>query len=179
MQTVKIHNKLFHQYISAAEIQDRIVEISKELTKKFADKNPVFIVVLRGSFMFAADILRQFNDPCEIEFVKLSSYDGMQSTGKIKIDLAPNASKINNRDVIIIEDIVDSGLTMHFFMHYLQEFQPKSVSLVSFLYKPENMKKDVLIDHIGFTIPDLFVIGYGLDYDGNGRNLAAVYQLAL
>ena len=172
MQTVKIHNKLFHQYISAAEIQDRIVEISKELTKKFADKNPVFIVVLRGSFMFAADILRQFND-------ELSSYDGMQSTGKIKIDLAPNASKINNRDIIIIEDIVDSGLTMHFFMHYLQEFQPKSVSLVSFLYKPENMKKDVLIDHIGFTIPDLFVIGYGLDYDGNGRNLAAVYQLAL
>ena len=77
MQTVKIHNKLFHQYISAAEIQDRIVEISKELTKKFADKNPVFIVVLRGSFMFAADILRQFNDPCEIEFVKLSSFDGM------------------------------------------------------------------------------------------------------
>ena len=129
--------------------------------------------------MFAADILRQFNDPCEIEFVKLSSYDGMQSTGKIKIDLAPNASKINNRDIIIIEDIVDSGLTMHFFMHYLHEFQPKSVSLVSFLYKPENMKKDVLIDHIGFTIPDLFVIGYGLDYDGNGRNLAAVYQLAL
>jgi hypoxanthine phosphoribosyltransferase len=178
MQTVTIKNKLFHKYITEQEIQQRVVEISKELTKLYYDKKPVFIVVLRGSFMFAADILRQFNDPCEIEFVKLSSYDGMQSTGKIRIDLAIDAVKIKNRDVIIIEDIVDSGLTMHFFKNYLKEFHPNSINLISFLYKPENMQKDVQIDYIGFTIPDLFVVGYGLDYDGEGRNLGAVYQIA-
>lgn len=178
MQTIEIKNKLFHQYITADEIQHRVKEISSELSKKLHDKNPLFIVVLRGAFMFASDILKQFNHPCEVEFVKLSSYDGMQSTGKINIDLPLNEAKIKGRTVIILEDIIDSGLTMHFFINHLKEMQPNSVTLVSFLFKPENLEKEVNIDFIGFTIPNLFVVGYGLDYDGNGRNLAAVYQLA-
>lgn len=177
MQTIQIKDKLFHQYITEDEIQTRIKTIVAELSSTFHDKKPVFVVVLRGAFMFASDILKKFNHPCEIEFVKLSSYAGMQSTGKINITLPLKEEVVKNRDVIIIEDIVDSGLTMDFFISYVKALQPNSVSLISFLYKPENLKKDVKIDIIGFTIPDLFVIGYGLDFDGEGRNLSAVYQL--
>ena len=178
MQTIKIHDKLFHQYITEEEIQKRINEIVAELSAKFHDKNPVFVVVLRGAFMFASDILKKFNHPCEIEFVKLTSYTGMQSTGKINMILPLKEEIVKDRDIIIIEDIVDSGLTMDFFINYVKGLQPSSVSLISFLFKPDNLKKEVKIDIIGFTIPDLFVIGYGLDFDGEGRNLSAVYQLA-
>ena len=177
MQTIKINDKLFHLYITHDEIQQRIFEIKIELVHKFQDKKPLFIVVLRGAFMFASDLLKQYNEPCEIEFVKLSSYDGMASTGKINMELPLNEAKIKNRDIIILEDIVDSGLTMTFFKDYLQSLAPSSVTLVSFLFKPENLEKELIIDITGFTIPNLFVIGYGLDFDGEGRNLDAVYQL--
>ncbi|MCC6515576.1 MAG: hypoxanthine phosphoribosyltransferase [Chitinophagales bacterium] len=178
MQTIQIKDKLFKQYISDAEIQHRIQEIVAELLSKYHDKSPVFIVVLRGAFMFASDILKKYNHPCEIEFVKLTSYTGMESTGKINVSLPIKEEVIKDRHIIIIEDIVDSGLTMDFFSHYIQGMQPASVALVSFLYKPENLVKPVNIDIVGFTIPELFVIGYGLDYDGEGRNLSAVYQVA-
>ena len=177
MQTIQIKDKLFNQYITEAQIQTRIQEIVSELSEKYKDKNPVFVVVLRGAFMFASDILKKFNYPCEIEFVKLSSYTGMQSTGKINMLLPLKEEIVKNRDVIIIEDIVDSGLTMDFFVSYVKGLEPKSVSLISFLYKPENLQKEVKIDIVGFTIPDLFVVGYGLDFNGEGRNLSAVYQL--
>ncbi len=178
MQTIQIKDKLFHQYISEQEIQQRIQEIVSELSKTYHDKHPVFIVVLRGAFMFAADILKRFNHPCEIEFVKLSSYSGMESTGKINIAYPLKEEIVRDRNIIILEDIVDSGLTMDFFISYLKGMHPSSVSLVSFLFKPENLQKEVKIDYVGFTIPELFVVGYGLDYDGEGRNLGAVYQLA-
>ena len=177
MQTIQIKDKLFNQYITEAQIQTRIQEIVSELSEKYKYKNPVFVVVLRGAFMFASDILKKFNQPCEIEFVKLSSYTGMQSTGKINMLLPLKEEIVKNRDVIIIEDIVDSGLTMDFFVSYVKGLEPKSVSLISFLYKPENLQKEVKIDIVGFTIPDLFVVGYGLDFDGEGRNLSAVYQV--
>lgn len=177
MQTIQIKDKLFHQYITAAEIEQRVIEIKNELVKKFDTKKPLFIVVLRGAFMFASDLLKLYNETCDIEFVKLSSYEGMSSTGKIKMDLSLNEDKIKGRDVIIIEDIVDSGLTMTYFKAYLQNLEPTSITLVSFLFKPENLEKELTIDIIGFTIPNLFVVGYGLDYDGEGRNLSAVYQL--
>ena len=178
MQSIIIKNKKFKQYITEEKIQKRIYEIARQLSNEYKDKHPVFIVVLRGAFMFAADILKKFNHPCEIEFVKLSSYTGMQSTGKINMILSIKEEIIKNRDVIIIEDIVDSGLTMDFFLQYIKGLSPNSVRLVSFLYKPENLKKEIAIDYIGFTIPDLFVVGYGLDFDGEGRNLSAVYQLS-
>ena len=177
MQTIKIKDKQFRQYLSEEKIQERIQEIVEELNTKYKDKNPVFVVVLRGAFMFASDILKKFNYPCEIEFVKLSSYTGMKSTGKINMLLPLKEEVVKNRDVIIIEDIVDSGLTMDFFMSYLKGLEPSSVALIAFLYKPENLKKEVNIDIVGFTIPDLFVVGYGLDFDGEGRNLSAVYQV--
>lgn len=177
MLTIKIKEKLFHQYITENEIQIRINEIVTELSTKFHDKNPVFVVVLRGAFMFASDILKKFNHPCEIEFVKLSSYTGMESSGKINVSLELKEEVIKNRNIIILEDIVDSGLTMDFFIHYVQGMKPASVCLASFLYKPQKLQKQIHIDIVGFTIPDLFVVGYGLDYDGEGRNLSAVYQL--
>ncbi len=177
-KTIQIKDRLFHQYITEEEIQVRIKSIAAELSGKFQDKNPVFVVVLRGAFMFASDILKKFNHSCEVEFVKLSSYTGMTSTGKININLPLNEPLVTGRDIIILEDIVDSGLTMDFFTSYVKALEPTSVTLVSFLYKPENLQKDVHIDIVGFTIPDLFVVGYGLDYDGEGRNLSAVYQLA-
>lgn len=178
MLTIKIKDKIFQRYITHDEIQLRVQAISAELSKIYHDKNPIFIVILRGAFMFASDILKYFNDPCEIEFTHLSSYTGMESSGKIHIKLPVNEDKIKDRHIIILEDIVDSGLTMSFFTTYLNQLSPQSVSLVSFLYKPENLIKDIKIDYVGFTIPELFVVGYGLDYDGLGRNLKDVFQLA-
>lgn len=177
MQTIRLKDKLFQQYITEDEIQTRVRDIKDELLQKYEDKKPIFIVVLRGAFMFASDLLKLYNAPCEIEFVKLSSYEGMESSGKINIELHLNEPKIKGRDIIIIEDIVDSGLTMRFFKDYLQELQPASVSLVSFLVKPENFEHDISVDITGFMIPNLFVVGYGLDFDGEGRNFSAVYQL--
>jgi hypoxanthine phosphoribosyltransferase len=177
VQTITLKDKLFQLYITADEIQTRVADIKDELSKEFELKKPVFIVVLRGAFIFASDLLKQYNSPCEIEFVKLSSYEGMLSSGKINIDLHLNEQRIKGRDIIILEDIVDSGLTMLFFKKYLEELQPSSITLVSFLVKPENLLHDIKVDITGFRIPNLFVIGYGLDFDGEGRNLSAVYQL--
>lgn len=178
MSTIQIKDRHFREYLSQDEIQARVDAIVQELSGKFSDKHPVFIVVLRGAFMFASDILKKFNHPCEIEFVRLTSYAGMQSTGKINITQPLKEEIVRGRDIIILEDIVDSGLTMDFFTKYIQSLEPASVTLVSFLFKPENLQKEVKIDITGFVIPELFVVGYGLDYDGEGRNLPAVYQLA-
>ncbi len=177
MSAIYIKEKRFIEYITKDEIEIRVGQIKDELLTRFQDQKPVFIVVLRGAFIFASDLLKLYNAPCEIEFVKLSSYAGMQSTGKINLDLPLNEEKIRNRDIIILEDIVDSGLTMLHFKEYLSGLQPKSITLVSFLVKPESIEKEVKVDIVGFSIPSHFVIGYGLDYDGEGRNLNAVYQL--
>lgn len=176
-QHITIKDKRFKLFITAVEIQSRVEEIADTLTAQYGDKHPVFIVILRGAFMFAGDILKHFNEPCEIEFTKLASYEGMESSGKIQMLLPVKDEVIRGRDVIIIEDIVDSGLTMHYFMNYLKDLQPRSVTLVTLLTKPENLEKDVAVDHVGFIIPNLFVVGYGLDYDGEGRNLDAIYQV--
>jgi hypoxanthine phosphoribosyltransferase len=174
---ITIKDKKFKRFITAVEIQSRVEEIAETLSKEFHDKHPVFIVILRGAFMFAGDILKHFNDPCEIEFTKLASYDGMESSGKIQMLLPVKDEVIRGRDIIIIEDIVDSGLTMHYFMNFLKALHPKSVTLVTLLTKPENLEKEVTVNHVGFIIPNLFVVGYGLDYDGEGRNLDAIYQV--
>ncbi|HOU46508.1 MAG TPA: hypoxanthine phosphoribosyltransferase [Chitinophagales bacterium] len=178
MKTIKIKGSTFNEFLTEAQIQSRIDEIVTELSERYHDKHPVFVVVLRGAFIFASDILKKFNFPCEIEFVKLTSYTGMQSTGKINMVLSLKEEIVKGRDIIVVEDIVDSGLTMDFFIQYLHGLSPRSLSLITFLFKPENLQKEVKIDLAGFTIPDLFVVGYGLDYDGEGRNLSAVYQLA-
>lgn len=173
---IKVHDKSFTILLDNNTIQQRVTEIAQQINVDFKEKNPIFIIVLRGAFMFAADILKKIDIPCEIDFVKLSSYDGLQTSGKIKLD---SESKVNlvNRNVIIIEDIVDSGLTMEFFLQYLQTKNVQSTTIVSLLSKPENTKIPIKIDYCGFEIPNLFVVGYGLDYNEHGRNLDAIYQI--
>ena len=171
MQTIRINDKLFQQYITSDEIQLRVTEIADELLKKYEDKKPVFIIVLRGAFMFAADVLKLYNAPCEIEFVKLSSYDGMASSGKINIELHLNESKIKGRDIIILEDIVDSGLTVQQLVKTLTKKKPRSIKICALLSKPDRRIINVAIDYIGFKIPNKYVVGYGLDYQQKYRNL--------
>lgn len=173
---IQILDKQFKLYIDATTIQNRVMAIAEELNKDFANSRPIILVVLRGAFMFAADILKHLTIPCEIDFVQLSSYDGLSSSGKILLKSEPKTN-LENRKVIIIEDIVDSGLTMDFFIDYLKNKNIAQYTLVSLLAKPDNIEKPISIDYLGFNIPNLFVVGYGLDYNELGRNLDAIYQI--
>ena len=133
--------------------------------------------MLKGAFIFGADIIRHFDGYCEVSFVRTQSYSGTQTTHEVKLILGPEPTEVTGRDIIIIEDIVDSGYTMHRFIPTLEAQNPKSISLVTLLFKPAMLEKEVKIDHIGFEIPPKFVVGYGLDYDGLGRGLPDIYQL--
>lgn len=171
---MQINGKEFEVFIPEDEIAGIITRLSASINKDFADKNPCFIVMLNGAFMFAADLLRKITVSNEVVFVRYSSYDGMQTSGKIKKH-ASIPEKIKNRPVVILEDIIDTGITMDFFLSELKNYHPESVSVVSFLLKPEALQKNVHIDYVGKEIENRFVVGYGLDYDGFGRNLSAVY----
>ena len=163
-------------YINAKEIQDRIREVSKQIEKDYTGKNPLFLVVLNGAFIFAGDLMRNMDISCEIDFVKVSSYKGLASTGSLEIKI-PNETNLKDRHVIIIEDIVDSGFTMDQYIPKVKEQAPKSVKICTLLTKPSAAKYEVDIDYKCFDIPTKFVVGYGLDFDGAGRNLPHIYQL--
>ena len=139
-------------------------------------KKPIFLCVLNGAFVFAADLVRQFSAACDISFIKLSSYEGLQSSGKIANLLGLDID-LNDRHLIIVEDIIDTGNTMYWFLQELKHYQPASVALATLLVKPEALQHNFPIPYTGFEIPNKFVIGYGLDYEGEGRNLPAIYQL--
>lgn len=172
------HDKSFELFISEQEIQAKLFSIGSDIREKYKDSRPLFIGVLNGAFMFAADLIRACGDlDCEIIFVKLSSYEGMASSGKVISVIGVNADVVRDRDVIIIEDIVDTGKTMTDFMATLQTYQPKSVALATMFLKPDALEHPVKTDYVGFSIPNKFIIGYGLDYDGLGRNLSEVFQL--
>lgn len=173
---IRANDLNFETFISSEKIQSRINEIGAEITKNFSDKKPLFIGVLNGSFIYIADLVRACNFECEIAFVRLSSYQGTQSLGKIETVYGLEMD-ISERHLIVVEDIVDSGRTLNYFLDYLKKQNPKSVSLASLLLKPDAVLFPVTIDYLGFEIPDKFVIGYGLDYDGLGRNLKDIYQL--
>lgn len=175
-QTVKAHGLEFVPFISEEAIRDRVQEIGQQLSEAYKGKNPLFIGVLNGSFMFLADLVRASELDCDIAFTRLSSYEGMQSTGKIKTVIELE-EKLEGRHLIVVEDIVDTGKTMHYFLQKMKSKNPASVALVSLLVKPEAVKHEVIIDYTGFEIENKFVIGYGLDYDGLCRNLPAIYQL--
>lgn len=174
--TVKAHDLQFQLYLSAEKIQERVKELGMELFEKFHDKKPVFISILNGGFIFTADLTRACDIHCEISFIKLSSYQDTSSTGKV-VELIGLDTDVEGRDVIIVEDIVDTGETMVQFLKELEKSKPASVTIVSILVKPEALQGRVKVDHVGFNIPNKFVIGYGLDYNGVGRNLKAIYQL--
>jgi len=176
MSTIKVHDKTFDIYLSEATIQERIKSIAETLNKEYKDKRPLFLSILNGSFMFAADLFKHLTIPAEICFIKLASYKGMKSSGNVVTAIGLDYD-LFGKDVIIVEDIVDTGKTLYDFIPKLKHQQPASLKIVALLHKPDATKFPLTIDYIGFTIPDKFVVGYGLDYDGLGRNLKEIYQL--
>ena len=173
---MKINGKKLSKVFDKQTIQKRVQEMAAELSKKFDNKKPIFIGVLNGSFIFASDLLRNLNINCEIDFIKLSSYKGQNTTGTVRL-LKDISADITNRDVIIIEDIIDSGLTVEFLVKRLKGASPRSISIVTLLFKPDVAKLSLPIDIIGFEIAPHFVVGYGLDYDQDYRHLPEIYRL--
>ncbi len=173
---MKFNGKKLSKIFDKQTIQKRVQEMAAELSKKFDNKKPIFIGVLNGSFIFASDLLRNLDINCEIDFIKLSSYKGQNTTGTVRL-LKDISADITNRDVIIIEDIIDSGLTVEFLVKRLKGASPRSISIVTLLFKPDVAKLSLPIDIIGFEIAPHFVVGYGLDYDQDYRHLPEIYRL--
>jgi hypoxanthine phosphoribosyltransferase len=177
MQTVEVNGLVFDEYLSAEKIAEIVGNVAERINSDYASKEPLFICVLNGAFMYASDLFKRITLPCEITFVRLKSYEGTATTGEVKI-LTPLTVDIKGRDVIVIEDIVDTGLTMHGFMKQLKDMGAHSVELTSFVFKPEALKyADATPKYAGLEIPTKFVLGYGLDFDEKGRNLPALYVL--
>jgi len=176
MHTITIKDKEFKPYIEESKINFAIKSMAEKINADMANDNPLFLVVLNGSFMFAAALLKEINFPCEISFIKLASYHGTQSSGEVN-ELIGLSEDIKNRDVVIIEDIVDTGVTLEKLNLVLSNKQVNSIKVVTLLLKPESYKKNIPVDYSGIKIPNDFVVGYGLDYDGFGRNLKDIYVL--
>jgi len=176
MSQVKLHDKTFDTYLSSETIQQKIKELAAVINKEYEGKKPLFIAILNGSFMFAADLFKHLSIDAEISFIKLASYRGMKSTGNVITAIGLDAD-LFGRDVIILEDIVDTGKTLHEFLPQLQHQHPKTLKIVALLHKSVATQFPLTVDYVGFDIPDKFVVGYGLDYDGLGRNLKEIYQL--
>jgi hypoxanthine phosphoribosyltransferase len=176
-EKIIIGNDEFVPMLTEDQIQKRIKELAAQLSQEYKSTVPIFIGVLNGSFLFMSDLIRNLTINCEIDFFKLSSYgDEKISSGKVKLLKALNC-EVNDRDIIIVEDIVDSGLSIKYIEELFEEKRPSSMKVVSLLVKPESIKYDVKIDYIGFKIPNKFVIGYGLDYAQKYRNLRGIYVL--
>lgn len=171
-----VHDKEFEIFISHQDILAKIEEIATRINTDYRGKSPLFIGVLNGVFMFAADLMKEITLPSEISFVKLASYQDMTSSGEIN-ELIGLKEGIQGKDVVIVEDIVDTGETMNHLLKQLQLMQPNSVEVATLLLKEEVFKKDIPLKYVGFKIPNKFVIGYGLDYNGHGRNLKDIYQI--
>lgn len=162
--------------ISAEQIAGRVQELGKQITEDYPDQAPHFVAVLNGAFIFAADLVRAAKLDSSISFVKLSSYSGLSSTGSVKTDLSLSPDQVRGQHLIIVEDIVDTGKTLHSFVNDLKQWEPASVKIAALLLKPEALQYPVEVNYLGFSIPPAFVIGYGLDYDEAGRQLDAIYQ---
>jgi hypoxanthine phosphoribosyltransferase len=176
MTTLQINNKIFKPYISEVAIQEKISEMAASLNHDYQDKKPIFIAILNGAFIFAADLFKSLTIDAEISFIKLASYKGMKSSGQVITAIGLDI-EIFDRHVVILEDIVDTGKTLNEFLPQLWHQQPASLKIVALLHKPEATVYPLKVDYTGFEIPDKFVVGYGLDYNGLGRNTAAIYQL--
>jgi hypoxanthine phosphoribosyltransferase len=174
---VTLHDKTFQLFIRDEDIQQRVGELGSALRMRYNEKRPIFLSILNGAFVFAADLARAYDEECEMMFVRLASYDGLNSTGEVVTVLGLEPEKIKNREIIIVEDIIDSGKTLSEFVKTLNTYEPASVAIVSCFMKPDALEHEVKADFVGFKIPTKFIVGYGLDYDGLGRNLGSVYQL--
>ena len=174
--TIFVKDRYFKTFISAEQIALRVQELGERISLEMKGRDPLFLVVLNGAFVFAADLLRSVTTPCHVSFIRVSSYDGMESTGRLTQVLGLT-EKIEGRSVVIVEDIIDSGLTMQALTEQLQAMRPADLRICTLLAKPGNLQAELDIDYCAFRIPNDFIVGYGLDYDGYGRNLRDIYTL--
>jgi hypoxanthine phosphoribosyltransferase len=176
MSVIQVNGKKFQPYIGAAEIKYRISALAEQINLDYEGKRPLFIAILNGSFMFASDLFKEISIDAEICFIKLASYKGTRSSGNVITSIGLDEPLLN-RHVVIIEDIVDTGNTLHQFLPQLHNQQPASLKIAALLHKPGALKYPIQINYLGFSVPDKFLLGFGLDFDGLGRNLAEIYQL--
>ncbi len=176
MSNIKVLDKEFEPYLSEQLIQEKITALAQQLNEEYAGKKPIFLSILNGSFLFTADLFRQITIEAEVCFIKLASYKGTISSGNVITAIGLDAN-VNGRDVIILEDIIDTGKTLHHFLPQLASSNPSSIKIAVLLNKTEALAYPVKVDYTCFDIPNKFVVGYGLDYDGLGRNTRAIYQL--
>lgn len=176
MDNIKVLDKEFTPYISQVVIESAIGRIATQINRDMQDKNPVFLVMLNGAFMFASELLKNIKIDCETSFVKYSTYDGTHSTCDAKELIGLNSS-LKDRNIVIVEDIIDSGFTMNCLMKELQSMEVASVKIATMLFKPDVFKFDYKIDYIGMNIGNEFIVGYGLDYNEHGRNYSSIYKV--
>lgn len=176
MSIITVKDKSFEPYITAASIDEALVKMASRLKKDYEGKQPLFLAILNGAFIFAADLFKKIDFEAEICFIKLASYKGTKSTGTVITSIGLDQS-LRDRHVIILEDIVDTGKTLTEFMPQLRDQQPASLKIAALLHKPEALQYSLTIDYLGFEVPNKFLLGYGLDYDGLARNLPMIYQL--
>lgn len=174
---IQVLDKKFEPYLSSAKIHEQVIRMANQINIDYKGKRPLFIAILNGSFMFASDLMKELTIEAEICFIKLASYRGTKSTGNVITSIGLDIS-LKERHVVIIEDIVDTGKTLSVFLPQLMHQQPASLKIAALLHKPDALEFPLVIDYLGFTVPNKFLLGYGLDYDGLGRNLKEVYQLA-
>lgn len=173
---IQVLDLAFETTIPEERIRNEVSRIAAEMNRDLADKNPIFLGILNGAFMFASDLFKQITIPCQITFLKLASYEGTQTSGTVKQLIGINQD-LKDRTVVILEDIVDTGITLDTIIRQLSGYQPKEIRIATMLHKPEALQKEVQLDYVGFEIPNEFVLGYGLDYNGYARNLPEIYTL--
>jgi hypoxanthine phosphoribosyltransferase len=174
---IHLHDKTFEPFISSDEIDFAIKNMAKQMDDDFFDDTPIFIGVLNGSFMVMSDLMKHYRGMCEVSFIKVASYEGTKSTNEVKQLIGINEN-LEGKTVVIVEDIVDTGNTIEELKAIFKEKKVKHLKIATLFFKPEAYKKDRKIDYVGIRIPNKFIVGFGLDYDGLGRNLPDVYQLA-
>ncbi|MBN2892045.1 MAG: hypoxanthine phosphoribosyltransferase [Bacteroidales bacterium] len=176
MKTVQVLDKKFYLSISHEQIQVAITKVAEQMNEDLKNEDVIFLGILNGAFLFAADLFKQINFDTQISFLKVASYSGTSTSGTVKRLIGLNED-IENKTVVVLEDIIDSGITMEYLLKQLKGYDPKEIKIATLLFKPEAFVKDYNIDYIGMEIPNDFIVGYGLDYDGYGRNLKDIYTL--
>jgi hypoxanthine phosphoribosyltransferase len=175
-EIIQVHDKKFRLSITEADIQKEVARIAGEMNRDLAGRDPIFLGILNGAFMFAGDLYKQLSFPCQITFLKLASYSGTYSTGSVK-QLIGISQDLKGRVVVVLEDIVDTGVTLETIIRQLSGYQPSEIRVATLLHKPEATLTEVKLDYVGMEIPNDFILGYGLDYDGYGRNFKEIYQM--
>lgn len=175
-ESITLEGVNFRRLISAKEIDDKISELAHQIRTNMGNADrPLFLCILKGAFVFASDLMRHYEGLCEVEFIRISSYSGSDSTGKVKTYPGMDFKRLEGRRVIVVEDIVDTGLTMSYLLKKLEQYNPKTLEVASLFVKRSRLRHNVKVDYSCLEIPDAFIVGYGLDYDGLYRNLPAIY----